>query len=681
MILKFMQEKIIKTIGSDFFLLISCATIFLLSIFLRSTIDIGADTGIYISLGKKIFDGGKYYYDFFESNFPISFYLYALEYQLSSLLYISPIILSEIVINLLALLSIFWSAKILKNTTIYENKIHYNSLIIAYFLTFFLRQQALEIGEFGTKTSLLFIGLYPYISYSFTRRFEFTMRDMICRGCLMGFIPMIKPHYLVFIIFIEFYKFFQKKSLKFFVEIDKLIACGIGVIYLFLMLEFTPEFFEFMVPMWLKIYSAYDDSGVFFDNFLRHIASRISIFSFVFLIFSRLKFSENDKILAIFFAASSLLLILENIATVDQVVIFFAITTICAAKFLSDLLSSQKFLISENKFVITSVFLLPIFDLKILQPTIFGLGGVINIWWLLVFIYPFFLVQKFTKSAAQKALIKKLFYFLPFYFCFFVGAVIALKHLGGWAYIAISLPLLFVTLFFFERKIYSKLSNTFFSFSVFVISASISCLFYSYISSIVAVTRHDEGVSSPNKLTDSIAYYSKIYAPKKDDNIAMIAIKAYYHFPLVHYLQKENHQKPYSSFIQALSKRSGEKTMFTIDDLDRVFTISYFLDDIKNQIKNPNTKIIFVNNGSEDLDKKTVCLIGDLEYYFLDPEFKKIFLQNFHFENRVVINKKIKPSKNIRFLMGEKPSIFDGLKSPPTRVLHDFEVYVRNEKN
>ena len=235
MTLKFMQEKIIKIIGSDLFLLSSCAAIFLLSIFLRSTIDIGADTGIYISLGKKIFDGGKYYYDFFESNFPISFYLYALEYQLSSLLYISPIILSEIVINLLALLSIFWSAKILKNTTIYENKVHYNSLIIAYCLTFFLRHPALNIGEFGTKTSLLLIGLYPYISYSFTRRAEFAMRDMICRGCLMGFIPMIKPHYLVFIIFIEFYKFFQTKSLKFLAELDKLIACVIGVIYLFLM--------------------------------------------------------------------------------------------------------------------------------------------------------------------------------------------------------------------------------------------------------------------------------------------------------------------------------------------------------------------------------------------------------------------------------------------------------------
>ncbi len=681
MTLKFMREKIIKTISSDFFLPISCAAIFLLSIFLRSTIDIGADTGIYISLGKKITEGGKYYYDFFESNFPISFYLYALEYQLSSLLQISPIILSEIVINLLGLLSIFWSAKILKNTTIYENKIHYNSLIIAYFLTFFLRYMALQIGEFGTKTSLLLIGLYPYISYSFARRTQFAMRDMIYRGCLMGFIPMIKPHYLVFIIFIELYKFFQTKSLKFFVELDKLIACVIGVIYLFLMLKFTPEFFEFMVPMWLKIYAAYDDPAVFFDNSLTNIASRISIFSFIFLIFSRLKFEENDKILAIFFISSSTILILENIATIDQTVIFYTAITICISKFLSDLFFSEKFLLSENKFIVTAVFLLPIFDLAILQPTVFGLGGIVNIWWLWVLIYPFFLVQKFKESASQKALIRKLFYFSPIYFCLIIGMGLVLKYLGGWAYIAINLSLLFVTLFFFERKIYSKLSDRFSSFSVFIIAASISCLLYSYISSIVVVVRHAENTTSPNKLTDSIAYYSKIYAPKKEDNIAMIAVGAYYHFPLINYLQKENNQKSYTSGMRSDAGLSGSKLMFQIDDLDRVFALSYLLDDIKNQIKNPNTKIIFINNSSENLDKKTVCLIGNLEYYFLDPELKKIFLQNFHFENRIVINKKVKPVQKVRFITGEKPSIFDGLEPPTTRVLHDFEVYVRNEKN
>ena len=165
------KKNITDFLSSRIFLISSCLIIFSLSILLRSLIDIGSDTGVYINVGKRIANGGKYYYDFFESNFPLSFYFYALEYQISQLLHINQIIFSEIAINSLAILSIFWSSKILKSSTIYENKAHYNLIIIGYFLGFFLRPNALQIGEFGTKSSLLLIALFPYISYSLERKF------------------------------------------------------------------------------------------------------------------------------------------------------------------------------------------------------------------------------------------------------------------------------------------------------------------------------------------------------------------------------------------------------------------------------------------------------------------------------------------------------------------------------
>jgi len=680
-----MREKIIKislsdVFSSQIFLLISCAAIFLISILLRSIIDIGADTGVYLNLGEKIANGGRYYYDFFESNFPISFYFYSLQFHTSNLLHVSPIILSEIVINLLALTSIFWSAKILQKTTIYENKIHYNSLIIAYFLTFFLRQQALQIGEFGTKTSLVLTLLYPYISYSFERKTEFTTKDLICRGCLMGLMPTIKPHYLVLIIFVECYKFFQKKSLKFFVELDKLIMCLIGALYLFLMIKFTPEFFEFIVPMWPKNYSAYNDYKVFLDNSWRHLASRIAISSFVFLIFSRLKITENDKILALFFSGASVLLVLENIGTIDQVVTFYAIATICVAKFLADLFFSEKFLLSENKFIIANLFLLPLFDLEILQAAVFGLGGFVNIWWLMALIYPIFLIKKIKKSALQKTLIKNLFYLVPLYFLLLICAILTLKYQGGWVYIAFNLSLLFIALFFFEKKVYSKFSSRFSSLSVFVIFASISCLFYAYVASIFSVINSDNRFTSPNKFTDAIVYYSKTYAPNKEDSSVMVSIWIAHQFPLANYLQKGNQQKFHISSIQSNAGLAGSSAMFPIGDTDRVFTLSYLFDDMKTQVKNPNTKIIFINNTLGDLSNNNRCLIGTLEYYFLDPEFKKIFLKNFHFQNRILINKKITPTKKVSFITGEKPSIFDKIELTTTRPIYDFEVYVRNEK-
>jgi hypothetical protein len=453
----------------------------------------------------------------------------------------------------------------------------------------------------------------------------------------------------------------------------------IGSFYLFLMIKFTPEFFEFMVPMWPKIYSAYDDPKIFFDNSLCHIASRIAVFGFIFLIFSRLKFSYNDKILALFFAASSLLMILENIATIDQVVIFYAIVTICFCKFLYDLFFSQKFSFSKNKFIISSLLFLPVFDLKILPASIFGLAGFVNVWWIIAPVYPFFIDKNERKKFFNPAKILLLiFIYLLLVFC----AALILRNLGGWAYISFNLVVLFFVLFLFEKKIYSKISANFSPFFVFVVITSVSCLLYFYVTSVIKAITHDDPYTSPNKLSDSMAYYTKIYAPKKDDTILVASIWIAHKFPLLNYLQKPNYQKFHIAATQADRGQGDDAVMFSNKNLDSIFTLSYLFEDIKNQLKNPHTKVIFFNNSPEVLDKKSRCLIGQIEYYFLDPEFKKIFLQNFRFENHIIITEKITPVKKVAIITGEKPSVFDKAEPTTKKVLHDFEVYVRkDEKN
>ncbi|MBM3580083.1 MAG: hypothetical protein FJX34_04860, partial [Alphaproteobacteria bacterium] len=364
--------------------LLICALIFLLSIFLRSQIDIGPDTGIYLDLGKKVVEGKRYYYDFFESNFPISFYFYALEYRLSTLLHINPIILSDIIINLLALLSIFWSARILRRGGIKSDLI-----IIGFFLGFFLRVRGLSLGEFGTKTSLLLLLLFPYISYSLVSEKIFTKRDLIWRGCLMGLMPCVKPHYLIFLLVIESYKFWQTKSPQFFLELDKLLAAAIYLGYLVWIIWFLPEFFEFMVPMWGKAYASYDSLDVFWGRCLRILASHVLLMGFVLLIFSRIRPSHESKILILFFVAASLLFVVENAITIDQSVIFYAVVTVCILRFVADLLASKKIILAENKFIFGALFLIPAFDLKALPTAVFGLAGFVNIWWVLaLFVLP-----------------------------------------------------------------------------------------------------------------------------------------------------------------------------------------------------------------------------------------------------------------------------------------------------
>lgn len=448
------------TFGNSFLIAV-CLVIFLLSIFLRSQIDIGPDTGIYLSLGKKFAEGQRYYFDFFESNFPISFAIYAVEYQLAELLHIDQILMSEITINLLALLSIFCSAKILARSEIYQNKAHYNSIIIGFCLGFFLRPHALQLGEFGTKTSFLLLLLFPYISYSFPRRNEFSKKDLIARGCLIGLMPCFKPHYIIFPLVIEFYKFWQKRSLSFFFELDKLIAALIYVSYLFWMLKTMPEFFRLIVPMWMKIYGSYDNNNIFLGNFIRLTAAHIGPFAFSFLIFSRLKADANDKILLMFFSAAALLFVLENAMTIDQSVIFYAVTTVCVLKFTFDLLVSKKIIFSEHKFFLATLFFLPLFDLRIFPAGIFGLSGFISVWW---FIAPIIL-RRWHK-------------FLVAYFALLFLAIIVLKYCGTWDYIAFNLVALFGILFCYEQKIYAKISEKFSAFSVFLIAASLSSFFY-----------------------------------------------------------------------------------------------------------------------------------------------------------------------------------------------------------
>ncbi len=322
--------------------LISCALIFLLSIFLRSRLDIGGDTGFYLSLGEKIANGGKYYYDFFESNFPLSFYFYAFEYKLANLTGLGPIIIEEIFVNGLGLLTIFYCYKILQRAKFEDNK-YRDIFLICITAAFFLRIQALTMNEFGTKSTLLMVVLFPYFCYSFLDKKDLTRFDMICRGLLIAVMPCLKPNYIIFPLIIEIYKFWQEKSWRFFIRADFLTAYLLMALYLLFMVKITPEFIEFMIPMWSEFYSAYASGKFFIINTISHLINRILPFLLVAPIFVYLKPSKTDKILLLFFLANAILRISESISSIDQEAIFFAFMTIILAKLTYDCARSKYF--------------------------------------------------------------------------------------------------------------------------------------------------------------------------------------------------------------------------------------------------------------------------------------------------------------------------------------------------
>ena len=644
-----------KNISSDHLLALGVGFVVLLSIYLRSIIDIGSDTGIYLNLGKKVFLGQKYYYDFFESNFPISFYIYAVEYYLSQSLGINAILMSELVVNIVGVLSIIFSARILKKSDIYADKIIYNFLVLAFSCGYFIRPVALDIGEFGTKTSFALALLYPYISYCLSGCV--TKKDLVCKGFLMGLIPCFKPHYLVFILVVEGYLFFKNRDMKFLISLDKVVMFLIGVLYLLLMLKYTPEFFEFIVPMWPKNYSAYNNLAVFMDNIFKHLSSRVGIFALAILVFTRVKMDKNDLILILFFVASSFILLVENASTIDQVAMYYAISTIFVGKCCIEFFRSKKFKFSQNKFIFGLFFLIPFFDLDLFPEAFFGVGGILNAWWFLVPIYILLEVRSCDKVIKLHARKIALLIVVSL-----IIAVILLINFGVWVYLSFSIFAVLLVYYLAEVKIFSRIYDSYSQILMFFLLFVFSFLLFSYVKS-VSYTLFGDKIEKK----DFYAYYAKSFANNMDDKVAMMAKWDSQHYPVSNYLHKDNFLKFHTLTINASHSKNGSSLFFEKDDMVKNFTYNYLFDDVINSVSNKDVKVLIISNSQEVVEKTDSCFVNPLEFYLRDSAFKKDFFDNFNFENRVLIFDTQRNSFNSS--SGELEKV--------NKIKYDYEIYVR----
>ena len=134
--------------NNEFFGFFCCFSVVLLSLYKRSMIDIGQDSGLYLEIAQKILDGKKYYHDFFEYNFPLSFLLLTPPVYIANLLNLSPIIIADYFINLLGILSLIWAYKILKNSQKIKSQTELSILIICFTAGFFIRGKTLIFNEF-----------------------------------------------------------------------------------------------------------------------------------------------------------------------------------------------------------------------------------------------------------------------------------------------------------------------------------------------------------------------------------------------------------------------------------------------------------------------------------------------------------------------------------------------------
>lgn len=653
--LRVFLQKIDEVLCAKNFCFWSVLTIFLSSVYLRSLLDIGGDSAVYIRLAEKISRGGKYYYDFFESNFPLSFWLHVIPYKIANFFHISPIISAEIFINFCGILSLFFSAKILEKSAL--KQAHKNLLITSFAVGFFLRINALGVNEFLTKTSFFLCFAYPYIAFSFFRKRALSKKEMLFRGLMGGIIPCIKPHYILLPMMIEISRFWQKKSLKFFVEIDKLVMCLVGIFYLFLMIKFTPEFFEFMVPMWSSYYYASDS---FLSNLFDHLSSKILFFGAIFLIFLRQKFSADDKILLLAFLSASFLLIIESVATIDQRACFFSLIIPVFVKIFYDFLKSERIIF--NKMGLACTFFL---ILAFVEPRSFYVIARISVfWWIIIPILTINFFKKIKSSQIKLIIISS--------FVLLAGVSFKIAAKNQEIYMLISALVIFIFLFFYE-KIYAKFNKNFSAFFVFT-QFFLAATLLAFTTSSISDAYYGRGSPKfPNSFTDEVAKYSKTYAIKNEDEIVIAS--NFISFPIVQYLGKIENYIHHNFNLLYLSNWKNFDQVVS-DKSNFGFVRNYFLKELKSLIKDQNIKIIFVDNESMVMKRNDRCMVSFLENYFSDKEFKKIFLQNYGFVGRIFLTEAVNNDKRITFF-SEVSNEPEELDLPKSRPIYDFEVYAR----
>jgi hypothetical protein len=596
----------------------------LLNLYLTSITDIGSDTAIYINFGKKIAEGGRYYFDYFESNLPFNFYPYALFYIISQKTGINNIIIVQIAFYLMFFAMIYCSSKIIKKTTIFDQKLIVNFLFLSFFIGFLLRAPGIRFNEIGTKTSYLMLMLVPYLLYSFQHKQELSNTDKIIRGLLMALIPCFKPHYLIILISVESYRIYHKKLFfKLFNQLDYLVFAMFGLLALNWVIYFEREYFEFMVLMWKDFYIAYSDTQTYYKNALSCFIDNILVFIAISLIMFRYKVVDyNLKILLFAVIGSALTLLLEGLISIDQISVFFFAVVI----FVFYLITNQDFIklmnFTQRKFLICSILYASIIGLEFLFSIIFGINSVLFSFWIIAPILIFKLYRN-HKISYQRLIFYSSVYFILIATLFLIAFLLANSF--DLLLIIITCNFIFIasSITYYENRYLSKEKNYISNFNFIIIFGAMAILFFYFISTYKTAINQNDQFRSPNNDTDILAYYLKKYSPAKNDK-AIFFSRNIPKYPTYNYLGKYNENK---LLTFANYKYLSEEKRYDYESLD---ISTYSSNDLRKAMNDKDYKIIFFIDQSGKYEHK-YCGINYLESLVRNKNFKKYLLTNFKF--------------------------------------------------
>ena len=657
-----------------------------LSILIRSARDIGHDSGAYLDMAAKLLVGGKYYQDFFESNFPLSLCITVIPVFFAKIFATSPIVASEIFVNLVGISAIYFSAKILERSNISKDRTTFNLIVLSFAVGFFLRTFTLQFNEFATKSTYLLAFAIPYISYQFLNQTK--KSDQILIGTLAALLFCLKPHYGMLAIVFELAKLLEKKSLKPAFCLRNYTTISLLIFYLLILFKCFPDFIAALPALSESYYNTYSSSIAARFFFMLH-EDLFPVFLLIFLSFFLVR--QNHFLRPLFLAslASGFLIILEMIAGYDQRFAFYSLSLPLLVLLGVLLLKNNHINWRRDGVILLIILIGSQFDPTIFAKVVFNSGA---FWWVMALIlsakWREILSKEKTKTPAVMLSLSKhdsghglescfdrlsmtAEFLLPhnlFSWLYFIGLTIltisltARKEYNDWPWLFATIILILLIIFYqkLHEKTYGKKE-----FSAF--SSAVITIIFAYLLSLHLVgifnlnSSRAYSYKSPNDLNNQIIAQIKS-ATHETDEITIISSRIAATYPVSNYTKKSNHL-PSLHLGPLYEKISGSNKTSESD--------SYLFSKLKEQIGRGENKLIFVEKNQISFDR---CAINFLEYYLRDHEFKKVFLQNYVFLNQIITLQKAE--KEVKFFDDKKT-----LELPQSADFIDAEVEVYIRKN
>lgn len=342
------------------------------------------------------------------------------------------------------------------------------------------------------------------------------------------------------------------------------------------------------------------------------------------LLLTKSKKDKNNIILIIFYIAASLVILTENLQAIDQVALFYAFTTILLAKIAYDGLKQHNFKYTNSFKYLTPAFLILALTQKDdFMGLFFSIGGATNLIWPLAII---FILRQYRKNIIDY---KRLFIDLITIISLFTIAIASLVFFNKFLFQICNLIATFIILLIYEIK-YRHNKKTLASFTTILSAIPLIYLSSFYIESTAKAITVDHKKHVIHLYKDSATHYIKKLANDADNRILFFSEFTPYRYPLINYLNRDNLRKFYVSNIMNIKPNQNS---------DKYFTYGYLLEDTLSTLEDDNTKLLVLKNDILR-ETKDYCAIGILEQYLRIPQFRKIFIQNFSFENKILIFKK-----------------------------------------